>query len=102
VRYHTTGRADMTLMEKIIYLADFIEPGRKHQNCQDLRRAFFEARPHDMTPEERALHIDRIVLESLDSTLGYLKRRGGFISPDTQMARDCLYEQIKHKKNGEN
>ena len=29
VRYHTSGRMNMTLLEKIIYLADYIEPGRQ-------------------------------------------------------------------------
>ena len=42
VRYHTTGRADMTIAEKIIYLADFIDMSRKFEDCVVLRDYFFD------------------------------------------------------------
>ena len=41
VRYHTTGRADMTILEKIIYLADFIDMSRKFSDCVELREFLF-------------------------------------------------------------
>lgn len=37
IRYHTTGRANMTSFEKIIYVADMIEPNRKFQGIEELR-----------------------------------------------------------------
>lgn len=37
IRYHTTGRADMTLLEKIVYLADYIEPSRDFDGVERLR-----------------------------------------------------------------
>ena len=42
VRYHTTGRADMSLLEKIIYLADYMEPSRDFDGVEKLRRLTFE------------------------------------------------------------
>jgi predicted HD superfamily hydrolase involved in NAD metabolism len=39
VAYHTTGRVGMTLLEKIIYLADFIEPGRVFAGVETIRKA---------------------------------------------------------------
>ena len=43
VRWHTTGRADMTLLEKITYLADYIEPNRSDfPGLEPLRAACFE------------------------------------------------------------
>ncbi len=39
VAYHTTGRVGMTLLEKIIYLADYIEPGRVFQGVETIREA---------------------------------------------------------------
>ena len=39
IYWHTTGHADMTLLEKIIYLADYIEPSRDFPGVEDLRRA---------------------------------------------------------------
>ncbi len=90
VRYHTTGRADMTLAEKIIYIADFIEPNRQHQVCQDLRRAFFDAEPYKMSAEQRLLHLDTVILTSLEATLAHLEELGGFISPDTKEAQEHI------------
>ena len=37
IRWHTTGRADMTLLEKIIYIADYIEPTRDFEGVERLR-----------------------------------------------------------------
>ena len=46
IRYHTTGHPDMTVLEKIIYLADYIEPGRamdcKPHSLQEVRIACFQ------------------------------------------------------------
>lgn len=42
IRYHTTGRANMTVLEKIIFVADMIEPNRKFHGVEELR-AFAEA-----------------------------------------------------------
>ncbi len=41
IRYHTTGRPDMTLLEKIIYLADYIEPTRDFDGVEALREAVY-------------------------------------------------------------
>ena len=37
IRYHTSGRAEMTLLEKVIYLADYIEPGSKFPGVDEVR-----------------------------------------------------------------
>ena len=42
IRWHTTGRPDMTLLEKIIYLADYIEPTRAFDGLDSLRKASYE------------------------------------------------------------
>ena len=42
IRSHTTGRKNMSLLEKIIFVADYIEPGRKHApNLTDIRKLAF-------------------------------------------------------------
>lgn len=38
IRWHTTGRAGMTLLEKVIYMADYIEPNRDFEGVDELRR----------------------------------------------------------------
>jgi len=42
IRWHTTGKPDMTLLEKIIYLADYIEPTRDFDGVTELRELCFE------------------------------------------------------------
>lgn len=42
IRWHTTAKADMTLLEKIIYLADYIEPTRNFEGVERLRKLAYE------------------------------------------------------------
>ena len=42
VSYHTTGRADMTMLEKIVFVADAMEPGRDYPRVEDIRKYAFE------------------------------------------------------------
>ena len=52
VRWHTTGHADMTLTEKLLYLADYIDLSRTFHSCVLLRRYFFGAEPQSMNMQE--------------------------------------------------
>lgn len=42
IRWHTTGKPDMTLLEKIIYMADYIEPNRDFDGVDELRKLAYE------------------------------------------------------------
>ena len=42
IRWHTTGKPDMTLLEKIIYMADYIEPNRDFEGVEELRELAYE------------------------------------------------------------
>ena len=95
VRYHTTGRADMSLCEKIIYLSDYIDSTRTYSDCILLREMFWGADPENMTQEERLLHLDRVVLKSFELTIDDLRERGRPISRETAQARDFLQKQIQ-------
>ena len=90
VRWHTTGHAGMTLTEKLLYLADYIDESRSYPNCVILRRYFFGAEPQRMTMDERlALLRDTLIL-SFDMTIGDLVAEGMPIAEDTVMARNEL------------
>lgn len=72
IRYHTTGREDMSLLEKIIFVADYIEPNRHHApHLQQIRQLAFE-------------HLDGAVLQILSDTLAHLQESGGEIDPVTE------------------
>ena len=68
IRSHTTGRPDMSLLEKIIYIADYIEPGRKElPNMADVRRLAFEDIDKCLF---RILKDSLVYLQSLDYVIG--------------------------------
>lgn len=97
VRYHTTGRPDMTLMEKLIYLADYIDESRQFEDCVTLRHAFWDKKPEEMTQPGREIHLDEVLVESFDMTIRGLMAEGGLISADTFAARNSLVMGLKTK-----
>ena len=80
--YHTTGRANMTLMEKIIYLADYIEPNRDFEGLETLRRLCYE-------------DLDAGLEMGFAMSVADLKRRGVVIHANTQGALDWVREHRK-------
>lgn len=98
VRWHTTGHANMTLTERLVYLADYIDESRTFPACVLLRRYFWGADPERMTPPERdALLRDTLIL-SYDLTIRDLLDEGKPTAPDTVNARN---ELLLEKKNAE-
>ena len=90
VRWHTTGHAGMTLCEKLLYLADYIDDSRTFSSCVLLRRYFFGAEPELMTREEREKHLRATLLLSYEFTLKDLLAEGAPIDEDTIRARNEL------------
>lgn len=95
VRYHTTGREGMSIFEKIIFLADFIDETRTYPNCIALRNDFFAANPEYMDYEERVRHLDRAALRSIEDTLAHLRGKGRAIHPLTLSARADLKARLE-------
>ena len=79
IRYHTTGRANMALLEKIIYVADYVEPNRDFPGVEKLRKAAYE-------------NIDLALKLGLESTLALLKEQGREVSPESGEALRYLLE----------
>ena len=73
IAHHTTGKADMTLLEKIIYVADYMEPNRNFPGVEELRRLAYS----DITA---ALKL------GLEMTLEHLNRQGNEVSPESKEA----------------
>lgn len=94
VRYHTTGREGMSLIEKIIFLSDYIDESRIYPSSVALREAFFGADPQHMSEDERLRHLDRAALRSIENTLSYLESRGRQIHPLTLAARADLKARL--------
>lgn len=71
--HHTTGKADMSLLEKIIYVADYMEPNRTIPGVEELRYLAFS-------------DIDAALKLGLEMTLEHLKDQGSEVSPETRAA----------------
>ena len=82
IRWHTTGHANMTRLEKIIYLADMIEPNRKpYPGLDHLRKLCM-------------LDLDQAMHEALRMSLEHVQEQGKTLHPDTLAALES-YENSK-------
>ncbi|MFA5523926.1 MAG: bis(5'-nucleosyl)-tetraphosphatase (symmetrical) YqeK [Tissierellales bacterium] len=82
IQYHTTGKEDMTPLEKIIYVSDYIEPDRKIQGVDEIRQLAYE-------------NLDLALLNAMDKTIKHIIDKGYYIHPDTINARNYLIDEIK-------
>lgn len=74
ITWHTTGKPEMTLIEKIVYIADYIEPGRdKAPNLERVRKLAFQ-------------DLDECMYEILKDTLAYLEKNPKDIDSATKDA----------------
>lgn len=81
---HTTGRPEMTVLDKVLYIADYIEPRRyKAQNLPAMRVLAYE-------------DLDEAVFAILEGTLEYLNKKSGMIDPATYEAYEYFKKQLKH------
>lgn len=82
IRYHTSGRIGMTLLDKVVCLADYMEPGRDFPGVNNIR--------------ELANHsLEEALAAGFDSTIGHLLSRRQIIFPLTVLARNDLIKQLE-------
>lgn len=93
VRWHTTGREDMTVEEKLLYLADYIDESRTFENCVILRRYFWGADPEHMNTAEREALLRDTLLLSYRMTMEDLLSEGVPVAIDTVRARNQLLQR---------
>lgn len=86
ISYHTTGRPNMSLVEKIVFIADAIEPGRNYPGVEEMRKIAEK-------------DLDKACFMSLDGTIKFLQSNAGMkledIDEDTVNARDTLMERSR-------
>ena len=86
IRYHTTGKADMSVLDKIVYIADYIEPRRyKADNLPQMRKLAYE-------------DLDKTMYEILKSTLEYLAKKGAAADPMTATAYEYFRQLVAAEK----
>lgn len=90
--YHTTGRPQMSPLEKIIYIADYMEPGRHHM------KRFGSGAPMERLTRIRQMayrNLDETLCNILSDTLAYLQEKGYRVDSMTQKT----YEYYRHYQN---
>ena len=86
IYWHTTGKAEMTLLEKIIFIADYIEPGRQFPGVDTLR----ELANHD---------LNQAVLAGYDLTLRHIIDQGGLIHTASVEGRNFMLFNVLNKQS---
>lgn len=77
IYYHTTAKADMPMLTKIIYMADVVEPNRNYETVDELRKLAFE-------------NIDLAILKAIDFTTCKIIQTGRMLHSETINARNYL------------
>lgn len=80
IKYHTTGKEDMTILEKIVFIADIIEPGRDFEGLDDIKRALSK-------------DLDLGLLKILDNNIMFLIKKSSIINPLSLKARNFLIKE---------
>ncbi|PWV98416.1 putative HD superfamily hydrolase involved in NAD metabolism [Paenibacillus cellulosilyticus] len=81
IRYHTSGRVGMTLLEKIVCLADYMEPSRDFPGVNKIR-------------SEAEHSVEKALLTGFDGTITFLIEKGKRIFPLTVLARNDMVRQV--------
>lgn len=81
IRYHTSGRVGMTLLDKIVCLADYIEPGRNFPGVDRMR----ELAEHN---------LEQALVAGFDSTITFLIEKQKIIFPLTVLARNDIVRRL--------
>lgn len=81
IYYHTTLRPDPTLLDKIVYIADAIEPSRDYEGVEDLRKLAY-------------IDLDSAVLLSLENTIIDIIKKKKYLGLDSIISRNHLLEKI--------
>jgi predicted HD superfamily hydrolase involved in NAD metabolism len=84
IAYHTSGRVGMSLLDKVVYLADYIEPGRSFPGVDEVRQT-------------AKRNLDHAVIQALRNTVVFLMKRNQAIYPDTFKTYNDLIMNLKEK-----
>lgn len=82
IQYHTTGRANMSTLEKIIYLADIIEKNRSYNGIEEVRKL-------------SKVDLNQAILLAIDNTVRFVLSMNALLHPQTIDARNSILLEYK-------
>ena len=93
---HTTGKENMNLFDKIIFIADYIEETRTHESCIEARKFFYESIENGIDAQDV---LNRTIIMSIDATLSFLLKKGVVIDSQTIKARIFLLAEYALRRS---
>lgn len=97
---HTIGAPDMSLLDEIIFLADYIEDGRTYKSCIDVRDSFLRDLNLAQSGDECVLAVHIATAQTLQNNINELTSRGLNPHSRTVATLDAVREKIERHNNG--
>ena len=94
--HHTTGKEDMGLLDKIIFLADYTEKTRKYEHSH-LTREFFYERAQKNEEKIKMAALDKAIVMSIDNTIAHLMQSASIIDEQTVKTRNFILKRQKEQ-----
>ncbi|WP_404468546.1 bis(5'-nucleosyl)-tetraphosphatase (symmetrical) YqeK [Sutcliffiella horikoshii] len=85
IRCHTSGKINMSTLDKVLYVADYVEPGRDFPGVEQVR-------------DSAKSSLDIAVIQAMKNTITYLLKRNQPIYPDTFHAYNDMTMKVKERK----
>ncbi|HOQ07087.1 MAG TPA: bis(5'-nucleosyl)-tetraphosphatase (symmetrical) YqeK [Clostridiales bacterium] len=82
---HTLGRPGMDVISSIVFIADYIEPGRDFEGVGDIRRAAEES-------------LEKAIVIGINSTIRHVLKKGQLLHPRSVMTRNWALQKLKEKE----
>ncbi|MBC2576071.1 bis(5'-nucleosyl)-tetraphosphatase (symmetrical) YqeK [Peptostreptococcus canis] len=84
IRYHTTAKPNMSLLEKVVYIADLIEIGRDYPGVEELRELAYGG------------FLDEAIVKSIDNTISQVLKKKSLLHLRTVESRNYYLKKIKN------
>ncbi len=91
---HTTGAPNMSLFDEIIFIADYIEGGRKYESCKTVRNYLYDAFEVSSDKEECVMHLHNATVMALENTIIEIVTNKKVLNERTVATRNAFLGRI--------
>ena len=94
VRKHTLGSSDMTIFDKIIFIADFTEEGRTYDGCVKTAEYIRDNITKNTTIKQNAYYLDKAIIMAIDFTVESILQKNQTVHSSTIATRNALMKNV--------
>jgi predicted HD superfamily hydrolase involved in NAD metabolism len=91
---HTTGSPDMSIFDEIIFVADYVEDGRKYDSCIAVRDDLFDSFSSSYDREECIMHLHNATIAILENTIVHLIKNKQVLNERTVATRNAFLARV--------